>query len=101
MKNHLQEIASKLDNTTNIIEAYVETLSDIEIEFGHLREGMDTAVFRGDQQFYYREHHRQVRILSHLMRHVLDELRGSSEKASELTQTLFETVREESEATSA
>ncbi|WP_110934161.1 hypothetical protein [Paenibacillus bouchesdurhonensis] len=101
MKNQIQEIAFELDNTANFIEAAVETLSDIDTEFGHLREDMDNAVFRGDQQIYYREHHRQVRLLSHLMRHVLGELRGSSEKASELTQTLFKTVKEESEAASA
>ncbi|GIP60583.1 hypothetical protein [Paenibacillus woosongensis] len=101
MKKQIQDIAFDLDNTVTVIEGCVDTLADIEVEFGHLREGMDNAFDKGDEMHYYREHHRQVRVLSTLMIHVMEELKHSSGKAAELTQTLFKTVRKESEAASA
>ena len=95
MVKDLKDLTFELDNATSDIERHVETLNDLNIKLGHLRDSMDSAVYKGDGGLYYREHHREVRILNDLMSYVMKDLIDASAKAYKLNTELHEIVRGE------
>lgn len=92
MGQTLRNLVHDMENEVTAIEAKVETLNDIRIAMNHLREDMDTAFHKGEQRFYFQEHHRQVRMLSELMHYVVKDMTEISEKATELQQSVFKIV---------
>lgn len=94
MDNTLNGLTLELDNAVGLIGLHVETLNDIETVFGQLKEDMDTAELKSEGFYYYREHAREVRILSKLMYYVMKELNEVHEKTSEIQTEIFRKVRE-------
>lgn len=62
----------------------VESLSDVEVVLGQLRDSMDGAVYRGEERIYYHEHHRTIRILNELMYYLMKELKPACDKSYEI-----------------
>lgn len=79
----LQNVVFEIGNIIGSIGVRVEYLHDVEVKLGHLREDMDSAAMKGEERYYYREHHREVRMLSELMRYLLTDLNEASAKAYE------------------
>lgn len=76
----IQETAFNLEETTTKLGSKVDTLEDIKNKFLMVVTEMNEAVYRGDQHFFYEQHHRDLRILSELMYHTVDGLMESYDK---------------------
>src|SRR5690625_4150323 len=95
MKNEVKRLVQEQETNIGGIGVQVELLQDVSVELGHLREDMDTAVHRGQEHFFYPEHHRQVRILSELTRYLMIDLTECYENARGLQQTIHEVAVKE------
>ncbi len=95
MSQNLGKLTYNMDETIGTIGRLVESLADVEIALGQLRQEMDIAVHRGEERLYFHEHHRQVRMLAELMHYLMRELVPASEKAHELHLSIFKAVRGE------
>lgn len=92
MVEKLRETLFELDEVVAAINSRVESLKDVEIALGQLRDNMDEAVFHGKEQLFYREHHRTVRILADLMYYLMKDLVNANDKVCQLNQSMFEMV---------
>lgn len=95
MARQLQSLAHEVDNSISAFAYHVECLKDIQVKLSHLREDMDTAVHRGLERIAFEEHHREIRVLSELMRYLMNDVQMSYEKAERVNQKLCEFVRGE------
>ena len=98
MMEDLRELVFELDCELGSIGCNVETLADIKDLLLHLRDNFDTAVYRGEEKYYFHELHQQIRILSELTRFTMNELCEEYEKTVGLKDKLFEMVVTKGEA---
>lgn len=84
MSKKLKDLVQEMDAAMGSVGSAVEILNDVSTALVYLREDMDAALIRGEEMFRHREHHREVRLLSELMRYVMSELVGTYESAYEL-----------------
>ncbi|MGG3524870.1 hypothetical protein ABES13_05030 [Bacillus pseudomycoides] len=89
---NLRELAFKLDNETGEIKGHTDTLIDVETLLGQLNDKMFEVEMKGEERSYYREHHRTIRILWHVMRQLKTELIGSVEEFDKINTDLFNEV---------
>lgn len=90
--NSVRDMAFKMDYTVGGIGCHVDILEDIHTNFTITVQGMDGAVERGEEMIYYREHHRELRILSELMYYAMAELEKEYEQIHKLKEDFFEKV---------
>lgn len=89
----LKHIARELNNNVFAMLPTVETLVDVEVLLGHLREDMDAVVHQGEIcEGYYREHHRMVRVLSELIRYTVKDLADQYERIEETQEKNFNMI---------
>lgn len=88
---NLRELAFELDNEVGQIKGYTETLIDVETMLGRLNDKMFEAEMKGDAVAYYRDHHREIRILWHVMRQLKSELTESVIEFDKINTELFDT----------
>ncbi|HDR3902063.1 TPA: hypothetical protein QCO88_004693 [Bacillus cereus] len=91
-ESNLREIVYELDDGIGSIGAKVETLVDVEILMARLMEDMDRIVSEGNENFYFHEFHRKLRVYSSLLNYTTSDLNKDFEKASELKEELFNKV---------
>jgi len=96
-ESNLREIVYELDEEIGEIGAKVSTLEDVEILLGRLMEDMDRVVSKGEQNFYFHEFHRKLRVYWQLINYTTSGLNKDFEKAEELKQELFDKVVKQSE----
>lgn len=88
----LKALAQNLDHELTSVGGSIETLTDAEILLGPLVHSMEEAVYRGEEKDYYREHHRTVRVLWHLVRHTMHELSEEYESVYRIKGEIFNEV---------
>jgi hypothetical protein len=81
-----------MDSAIGSVNSRVEILHDVEIRLGFLRQEMDSVQLKGEQKLYYREHHREVRVLSELLYYLMKDLIDASEKTYNLNLSIFDNV---------
>lgn len=91
-KSNLREIVYELDEEIGEIGAKVATLEDVEILLGRLMEDMDRVVGKGEENYYFHEFHRKLRVYWRLINHTMSELNKDYEKAAELKEEIFNKV---------
>ncbi|MGS7463786.1 hypothetical protein [Bacillus paranthracis] len=91
-ESNLREIVYELDEGIGSIGAKVETLVDVEILMARLMEDMDRVVSKGDENFYFHEFHRKLRVYWSLLNYTTSDLNKDFEKAAELKEELFDKV---------
>lgn len=91
-KSNLREIVYELDEEIGSIGAKVSTLEDVEILMARLMEDMDKVVSEGNENFYFHEFHRKLRVYWQLINYTSSGLNKDFEKASELKEELFDKV---------
>ncbi|PFT97981.1 hypothetical protein COK81_05795 [Bacillus thuringiensis] len=96
-ESNLREIVYELDEGIGSIGAKVETLVDVEILMARLMEDMDRVVSEGNENFYFHEFHRKLRVYWNLLNYTASGLNKDFEKASELKEELFDKVMKQSE----
>lgn len=92
MSASLKTLAHEMESAIGSIALKVEALQDVEIAMGQLRESMDGAVYRGEEMVYYRQHHREVRMLSELLRYLVIDLATVFENAEKIQMAIFNHV---------
>lgn len=92
MMKPLKNLTHELDGELGSLGVSVATLTDVEVLLGHLVEGMDTAVCKGEEMYYFREHHRKLRVYWRLLNHTMSELNKEYERVDELKDGLFKEV---------
>lgn len=85
----LAKLAFAMDDKITSLEAKIESIHDVSVLLCHLREDMDTGFVRNDAAFRFQHHHRQVRILSELLRYLVIDLTKAHEDASEIQASFF------------
>ncbi|MED3351950.1 hypothetical protein P4388_25675 [Bacillus thuringiensis] len=95
--SNLREIVYELDEEIGSIGTKVSTLEDVEILMARLMEDMDRVVSEGNENFYFHEFHRKLRVYYKLINYTTRELNRDFEKASELKEELFDKVVKQSE----
>ncbi|HDR8451093.1 TPA: hypothetical protein QC311_003618 [Bacillus cereus] len=96
-KSNLREIVYELDEEIGSIGAKVSTLEDVEILMARLMEDMDRVVSEGNENFYFHEFHRELRVYWQLINYTTSGLNKDFEKTSELKEELFNKVVKRSE----
>ncbi|PFF24143.1 hypothetical protein [Bacillus thuringiensis] len=96
-KSNLREIVYELDEEIGSIGAKVSTLEDVEILMARLMEDMDRVVSEGNENFYFHEFHRKLRVYWQLINYTTSGLNKDFEKTSELKEELFNKVVKRSE----
>ncbi|MFJ8531614.1 hypothetical protein [Bacillus sp. NPDC094106] len=91
-EDNLRDIVYELDDGIGSIGAKVETLVDVEILMSRLMEDMDRVVSKGEQNFYFHEFHRKLRVYWQLINYTTSGLNKDFEKASELKEEIFNKV---------
>ncbi|EEM57724.1 hypothetical protein CN305_11100 [Bacillus cereus] len=91
-KSNLREIVYELDEEIGSIGAKVSTLEDVEILMARLMEDMDRVVSEGNENFYFHEFHRKLRVYWQLINYTTSGLNKDFEKTSELKEELFNKV---------
>lgn len=94
MTESLSNAAFELNNQVASIGARLETLEDIKVLFVHLREDMDAVALKKEEQFYYKENHRMVRILSELLFYTINDLTETYKETETLSEVTLELARE-------
>lgn len=92
MSSSLKTLVNGMDNAVGLIGLRTESLADVEVVLSQLRQSMDDAVHRGEERLYYHEHHRQVSMLSELLRYLVNDLNEAYNKASKLSSSIFDDV---------
>lgn len=95
MMELLNKLAFDMDGAVTSIEAKLEGIQDVNVLFGHLRDEMDGAVYRGEERYYFQEVHRQVRVLSELLYYLVMDLTESHAKNRALQSSFFSLVKGE------
>ncbi|CCW05900.1 hypothetical protein Q0N88_05925 [Bacillus thuringiensis] len=95
--SNLREIVYELDEEIGSIGAKVSTLEDVEILMARLMGDMDRVVSEGNENFYFHEFHRKLRVYWQLINYTSSGLNKDFEKASELKEELFDKVVKQSE----
>ncbi|PEY30469.1 hypothetical protein [Bacillus cereus] len=88
----VRDLAFGLDHEVGQIKGHVDTLIDVEIILGQLNDKMFEAEMKSDEQWNYRDHHRTIRILWHVMRQLKTELTDSVETFDKINTDLFNEV---------
>ncbi|PEG03934.1 MULTISPECIES: hypothetical protein [Bacillus cereus group] len=96
-KSNLREIVYELDEEIGSIGAKISTLEDVEILMARLMEDMDRVVSEGNENFYFHEFHRKLRVYWQLINYTTSGLNKDFEKTSELKEELFNKVVKRSE----
>ncbi|MEH6891598.1 hypothetical protein V7024_18300 [Bacillus sp. JJ864] len=91
-KSNLREIVYELDEEIGSIGAKVSILEDVEILMARLMEDMDRVVSEGNENFYFHEFHRKLRVYWQLINYTTSGLNKDFEKTSELKEELFNKV---------
>ncbi|MDM5186726.1 hypothetical protein QUF99_04920 [Bacillus sp. DX4.1] len=89
---NLRELAFGLDHEVGQIKGHADTLIDVETLLGQLNDKMFEVEMKGEERSYYREHHRTIRILWHVMRQLKAELTDSVETFDKINTDLFNEV---------
>ncbi|URJ44371.1 hypothetical protein MF628_004087 [Paenibacillus polymyxa] len=92
MSDLLGALVFEMDGVMGSINSSLEVMSDLEVRLGQLRVDLDTAVYRGEERIFNRDHHREVRILSELFHYLMMDLKAASETALNLHLSIFDTV---------
>jgi hypothetical protein len=92
MSDLLKSLVFEMDSAMGSVSSRVGILHDVEVRMGYLREDMDTAEHKGEQRLYYRDHHREVRVLSELLYYLTKDLIAASETAYNLHLSIFANV---------
>ncbi|MFK4316008.1 MULTISPECIES: hypothetical protein [unclassified Bacillus (in: firmicutes)] len=91
MRN-LRTLAFGLDHEVGQIKGHTDTLIDVEILLGQLNDKMFEVEMKNEEKSYYREHHRTIRILWHVVRQLQAELNDSVETFDKINTDLFNEV---------
>ena len=91
-KNTLKDLAHSLDNASGGVNLATITMDDISANLLHVAEDMDNVKEGTDLRIYFREWHREIRILAKLMYHTSEELNKSNEEVSEISEQIFDQV---------
>ncbi|PEW67202.1 hypothetical protein CN448_20010 [Bacillus cereus] len=91
-EDNLRDLVHEMDYSCGSIGLSISTLVDVEILLGHLVEGMNEAVYKGEEMAYYKEHHRKLRVYQNLIHHTVNELCTEHEKAETLKDEIFNKV---------
>lgn len=89
---NLKKLTHELDWKLGAIGNIVRTLSDIETLLGYLVEDMDQVVHKGEEESYYHEHHRRIRVLAALMFHTMLDLKENFDTTYDVKQKIFNKV---------
>ncbi|MFJ8217429.1 hypothetical protein [Bacillus cereus] len=96
-KAELKDLMQEMDHELGSIGVSVATLEDVKVLLGHLSESMDTAEYKGEEMYYYRDHHRKIRVYWNLINHTVNMLNIEYEKADAIKDKIFKVVREGNE----
>ncbi|HDR4903677.1 hypothetical protein ACPCKQ_04745 [Bacillus bombysepticus] len=88
----VRDLAFGLDHEVGQIKGHADTLIDVETLLGQLNDRMLEAEMKGEEKNCYKEHHRTIRILWHVMRQLKTELIGSVEEFDKINTDLFNEV---------
>ncbi|MGH0950474.1 hypothetical protein [Bacillus mycoides] len=91
-ENNLREIIYELDEEIGEIGDKVSILEDVEILLGRLTNDMDRAVYKGEENVYFHEFHREIRVYWRLLKCTIGDLNEEYEKVDELKEELFDKV---------
>ncbi|MDA2519786.1 hypothetical protein PDN73_28995 [Bacillus cereus] len=91
MRN-LRTLAFGLDHETSQIKGHTDTLIDVEILLSQLNDEMFEVETEGEERGHYRDHHRTIRILWHVVRQLQAELNDSAETLDKINTDLFNEV---------
>ncbi|PGZ56826.1 hypothetical protein COE58_27660 [Bacillus cereus] len=89
---NLRTLAFGLDHEASQIKLHTDTLIDVEILLGQLNDKMLEVETEGGERDHYRDHHRTVRILWHVVRQLQAELNDSAETLDKINTDLFNEV---------
>lgn len=92
MVKDYEDFAFELDEVFGAIASLLESLNDVKVALGNLRDEMDEAVLHGNERFTYREHHRTVRILSEFMQYLMKDFVDVRERAYQLNRSFFQSA---------
>ncbi|EJQ56200.1 hypothetical protein IEQ_00174 [Bacillus cereus BAG6X1-2] len=88
----VRDLVFGLDHEVGQIKGHADTLIDVETLLGQLNDKMLEVETKGEEKSYYKEHHRTIRILWHVMRQLKTELIGSVEEFDKINTDLFNEV---------
>lgn len=91
MRN-LRTLAYSLDNEASQIKLHTDTLIDVEILLGQLNDNMLEVEKKNEEKGHYKDHHRMIRILWHVVRQLQAELNDSAETLDKINTDLFNEV---------
>ncbi|TJZ99869.1 hypothetical protein FA950_29610 [Bacillus thuringiensis] len=89
---NLRTLAFGLDHEVGQIKGHTDTLIDVETLLCQLNDKMFEVEMKGEERNYYRDHHRTIRILWHVVRQLQAELNDSVETFDKINTDLFNEV---------
>ncbi|MCC2439736.1 hypothetical protein [Bacillus paranthracis] len=89
---NLRTLAFGLDHEVGQIKGHTDTLIDVETLLCQLNDKMFDAEMKGEEKYCYKEHHRTIRILWHVVRQLQAELNDSVETFDKINTDLFDEV---------
>ncbi|EJS63859.1 hypothetical protein [Bacillus cereus] len=89
---NLRDLAFGLDHEVGQIKGHTDTLIDVETLLYQLNDKMLEVEMIGEEKIYYKEHHRTIRILWHVVRQLQAELNDSTEKLEKINTDVFNKV---------
>lgn len=90
--DNLKKLVHEMDYILGSINCRKGSLDDIQENFMLLISDMNDKVHVGEEKFYFREWHRELRILSELMYYNMKELEEYFKKAEDISKDLFRTA---------
>jgi hypothetical protein len=90
----LRKLTHDLDFGLGAVGATISDLVDVQILLDQLVVKMDDSVYRGEERYYYREHHRLLKVYANLIRYLMNDISGEYERIDKVHSTLFEKVHE-------
>ncbi|MCB5238915.1 hypothetical protein [Niallia circulans] len=94
----LKDLVFDLDCEISNMENTLIDLNDAKVFLGDVEARLDAAAYNGKETFDFYRHHREVRILSQLLRQALSDLNTSQKKADLLRKSLFNEVVQEKQS---
>ncbi|WP_153731565.1 hypothetical protein [Sporosarcina obsidiansis] len=89
----LSDLTFDLDCEMGAIESRIETLIDVNKSFLMLVNVIDNKVHRNQEALILEEWHRELRVLSELMRYSIKDLQQDYKKADSITGSLFRNIK--------
>ena len=92
MNESVKNLILTLEEEFNTLESKIDLLQDVEVAISQLRVSVDEATHRGVQMQWHHQHHRELRLMSELLRYLVEDISEATKKTDKIKEELLESA---------